>query len=419
MSLYRLLITLVWLPVALALLARVFTGRESFSDWLERAGLRTAKAPGRHVWIHAASNGELASARPVILALREADPDLNLLITTNSLSGRGMARGWGMPGVTARLAPLDTRWSAARLIRRCGIRGLIIIESEFWPNRIAAFSDRGLPVFVLGARLSRRSARTWRRLAPLARALQARITYLSPQDEGSRRRFLSLGAQSGQMGPVLNLKAFYTPPRDMVPDTSLRGVFDRETTWLAASTHPGEDEIVLDAHARLQKDWPGLQLIIAPRHPARGGEIGSLARRMGHPVAIRSEDDTPRPGAVYIADTLGEMPLWYQCAGISFVGGSLVDKGGHTPFEPAVFSSAILHGPDIRNFTAIYRRLDVSGAAIQVEDAATLREAVLQLRDTDRRAAMTRLAHETLDPPAHFDRIIAKLRAALSRQGAN
>ncbi|MDA7428499.1 3-deoxy-D-manno-octulosonic acid transferase [Primorskyibacter aestuariivivens] len=413
MLFYRLLITLLWLPVSMALLARVIAGREGFSDWLERVGLRNLSSGEPRLWLHAASNGELASARPVIFALRDADPALKLLVTTNSLSGRDMARDWDIPGVIAQLAPLDMRWSAARIIRRCRVRGLIIIESEFWPNRIAALSKRGLPVFVLGARLSRRSAQTWRRLAPLARELQARITYLSPQDEGSRRRFLSLGARTEQMGPVLNLKAFYAPPKDMLPDESLRNVFQPEDTWLAASTHPGEDKIVLDAHKRLQSDWPGLHLIIAPRHPARGGEIGSLARRMGFNVALRSEGDRPRRNAVYIADTLREMPLWYQCAGICFVGGSLAEKGGHTPFEPAVFSSAILHGPDVRNFTAIYRKLDVAGAAIQVEDAPSLRNAVLQLRDTDRREAMQRIAHDVLDQPAHLDTIIRELVRSL------
>lgn len=419
MLFYRLFITVLWLPVALALLARVITGRERFSDWSERVGLRSLASDEPRLWLHAASNGELASARPVLFALREADPSLKLLITTNSLSGREMARDWDIPGVIAQLAPLDTRWSAARIIRHCRIRGLIIIESEFWPNRIAALSDHRLPVFVLGARLSRRSARTWRRLAPLAQDLQARISYLSPQDEGSRRRFLSLGARSDQMGPVLNLKAFYAPPRDMVPVDSLRAVFRPETTWLAASTHPGEEEIVLEAHKRLQSDWPGLQLIVAPRHPKRGGEIGSLARRMGFGVAQRSEGDRPRQNTIYIADTMGEMPLWYQSAGISFVGGSLVEKGGHTPFEPAVFSSAILHGPDVRNFTAIYRKLDIAGAAIQVDDASSLRNAVLQLRDADRRNAMQRLAHEVLDPPAHFDTILDELLRSLPSGNAS
>ena len=414
MLFYRLFITLLWLPVALALLTRVFSGRERLSDWLERVGLRCLSSDEPRLWLHAASNGELESARPVIFALREADPSLKLLVTTNSLSGRDMARNWDISGVIAQLAPLDTRWSAARIVRRCRVQGLVIIESEFWPNRIAALSNRSLPVSVLGARLSRKSAQTWRRLASLARELQARITYLSPQDEGSRRRFLSLGARAEQMGPVLNLKAFYAPPKDMVPDDDLRAVFSAESTWLAASTHSGEEEIVLEAHKRLQSDWPDLQLIIAPRHPSRGGEIGSLARHKGFNVALRSEGDRPRQNAVYVADTMGEMPLWYQSADISFVGGSLVEKGGHTPFEPAVFSSAILHGPDVRNFTAIYRKLDIAGAAIQVDDASSLRSAVLQLRDADRRNAMQRVAHDTLDQPAHLDAITEELVRSLT-----
>lgn len=413
MFFYRVFITLFWLPVAALLFVRVLRGKERLSDWLERIGIGRVRGRSDHVWVHAASNGELASARPVLLALLERHPQLRVLITTNSVGGRALARSWEIEGLTARLAPLDTRWSARRLLSRYRVKGLIIIESEFWPNRIAAVSNRGLPVIVLGARLSRKSARVWRRLAHLARALQSRITYLSPQDNGSRRRFLRLGATQAQMGPVLDLKAFYEPFDGPEPDAALTQVFVPQTTWLAASTHAGEDEIVLEAHQRLKRDWPELQLIIAPRHPDRGADIAMMARNMGFDAAVRSAKDAPRPDAIYVADTLGEMPLWYQCAGVTFVGGSLVDKGGHTPFEPAAFDNALLHGPHVSNFKSIYGKLDVSGAAIKVEDATTLHNAVLHLRESDHRAAMLRLAGETLDQPAQLDEVLTKLQAAL------
>lgn len=413
MPLYRALLVLAWLPVVAILLLRVLRRRESLADWRQRSGLSIGGATGPHLWLHAASNGELISARPVLLALKGRHPDLKLLITTNSLSGRDLARGWAFDGLTARLAPVDSRWASALIIRRYDVRGHVLLESEFWPNRIAALAARGLPVFAIGARLSRRTAQSWRRVSRLAELVLAHLTLVSPQDAGSRRRLLQLGLSARQLGPVIDLKAFYAPPTDLTPAPDLTTAFPRNETWLAASTHEGEDAIVLDAHARLRAARPEARLIIAPRHPVRGASIAALARDAGMGVALRSAGDPPRPDAVYIADTLGEMPLWYALAGTTFIGGSLVEKGGHTPFEPAVFDSTLLHGPDTRNFTRIFRRLDVTGAAIQVSDAESLARALLQTRDPERRDTMRRMARDQLDHPADLDMVVGRISACL------
>ncbi|TNF23313.1 MAG: 3-deoxy-D-manno-octulosonic acid transferase [Rhodobacteraceae bacterium] len=413
MPLYRVVLSLAWVPVAALLLLRVVRGRESLADWCQRMGLSIGGAPGPHLWLHAASNGELISARPVLLALRARHPGLKLLVTTNSLGGRAMARGWALDGLTARLAPVDSRRASVRLIRRYDVRGHVLLESEFWPNRIAALAARGLPVFAIGARLSRRSAQAWRRVAWLADEVMGRLTLVSPQDDGSRRRLLQLGLTAGQLAPVLDLKAFYAPPGHLVPDAALRAAFARDETWLAASTHEGEDRIVLAAHALLRVARPETRLIIAPRHPERGPAIASLARAAGIEPALRSAGEAPGEDAVYIADTLGEMPLWYALAGTTFIGGSLVDKGGHTPFEPAVFDSTLLHGPDTSNFTRIFRRLDVTGAAIQVSDAESLARALRQTLDPERRDTMRRMARDQLDHPADLDTVVAAISARL------
>lgn len=414
MPLYRLFVCLAWVPVAALLLVRVFRGRERLSDWAQRTGLSIGRAEGAHLWLHAASNGELTSARPVLIALRQRHPDLKFLITTISLTGRDLALDWELDGLTARLAPLDTRWANVLMIRRYNLRAHVLLEAEFWPNRIFAFQARGLGVFAVGARLSRRTGHTWRRFARLAEQVLSRLDFVSPQDDGSRRRLLHLGLNHTQMGPVLDLKAFYSPPPDLSPDAALAGAFEREHTWLAASTHEGEDKVVLAAHKALLARHPEARLIIAPRHPNRGPEVAGLTRKAGLKVALRSTGDIPRRDAVYVADTLGEMPLWYKLAGTTFIGGSLVDKGGHTPFEPAVFDSVLLHGPDTRNFTRIFRRLDVSGAAIQVETAEDLTRALIKLRDPDRRAAMRRMARGQLDQPADLDTVIDRISASLA-----
>jgi len=236
---------------------------------------------------------------------------------------------------------------------------------------------------------------------------------VSPQDEGSRRRLAELGLTPGQMTAVLDLKAFYVPPAGLTLDPDLRRAFDRDATWLAASTHEGEDEIVIAAHAALLTQRPEARLIIAPRHPRRGAEIAAMVRAADLPAALRSRGDAPREHAVYIVDTIGEMPLWYQLAGTTFIGGSLVEKGGHTPFEPAVFDSTLLHGPDTSNFTRIYRMLDVAGAAIQVSTAEELARALIQVRHADRRDAMRRKAHEQLDQPTDLAEVVTRILAAL------
>lgn len=413
LPLYRLAVSVAWPLVALALLARVISGRERLADWAQRTGLSLGRAEGAHLWVHAASNGELTSARPVILALHDLRPDLKFLITSNSLTARDLAQTWGLPGLTARLAPFDTRWSAAGLCRRYDVIGHVLLEAEFWPNRVTTLADRGLPVMAIGARLSMRTAQSWRKLGTLPRQMLSRLSFVSAQDDGSRRRLRDLGLTAEQCAPVLDLKAFYVPPTGLTIDPKLQAAFDRDATWLAASTHQGEDEIVIAAHARLLRRRPETQLIIAPRHPRRGDEIAALVREAGLAVTQRSQGQPPRPGAVYIADTLGEMPLWYQLAGTTFIGGSLVEKGGHTPFEPAVFDSTLLHGPDTSNFTRIFRMLDVAGAAIQVDTAEELSRALLQVRDPDRRDAMRRKAHEQLDEPADLAEVLTRMLAVL------
>lgn len=413
MLLYRVIITLLWGPAALGLLLQVLRGQETFGDWLERLGLRMGRVAGSHVWIHAASNGELASAKPLVLALCAARPDLKLLITTNSVSGRSLARKWQLSGVTAQLAPIDTFWAARGLKNRFGIVGLMILESEFWLNRIAVMARNQAPVFVMGARLSKSTARSWARFGLLTQALQTRLSYLSPQDRRSRQRFLALGFPQKKLGPLLDLKSHYLPPDNMTPEGDLTEVFARDATWLAASTHAEEDEIVLRAHRLLKESWPDLQLILAPRHPRRGDAIADLIRERGFDLARRSADEPPRKDAVYLVDTLGEMPLWYQLAGTSFIGGSLVDAGGHTPFEPAAFDSTILHGPFVRNFADTYRQLDHGGSALRVRNAQELCNAVLATRDPKRQEIMRHRArqimHSSTDIRSELDRFLKQL----------
>lgn len=365
---------------------------------------------GPLIWLHAASNGELTAARPVIAALRAALPESRLLITANSLTGRNLAGGWALPATATRLAPHDDGATVARFLDTVRPAALIVIENELWPNRLTQAQARGIPVFCLAARLSQRSAGRWG-LAPglAARVMQA-IRWLAPQDDASRNRFRALGLPEDRLGPTMVLKSAVTAtPADPLPHP-------RAATLLAASTHEGEEEIVLAAFARARRTRRDLHLILAPRHTRRRDAVEAAIRAADLPFATRSRGAEPDAGtAVYLADTLGEMDRWYAGAGMTFVGGSLVDRGGHTPFEPAAHGSAILTGPHVANAAPAYAALFAANAARRVTDSETLAAAILALADPAAQAAQAEAARAAL-APFTAETAIAAYLAAFARE---
>lgn len=412
MILYRLLISLATPVVALGLIWRILRGRESWSIVAERLGGRAPAGPA--LWLHGASNGELTSARPFIDRVLARWPGAQLVITTNTVTGRALVVGWDYDRVSVRLAPLDHRLILTRFLRRVRPAALIVIENELWPNRFAMCKARNIPVILVGARMSARAAGRWQKLAALTRPMARAISWASAQDDSSADALRSLGITDGRLGPVVNLKAgVELPPVDAAQLSDLQKVFMRDTTVLAASTHEGEELLVLQAFAAARPQIPSLRLILAPRHPRRATEIRSLLADMGLLFATRSLGETPGPDTpVYLTDTMGDMSLWYRLAGITFVGGSLVNKGGHTPFEPAQAGTAILHGPHLSNFATAYATLLRSGGARQVEDAASLGLAMIDLTDPETRNRMTEAAARALmSGPASLDPLLDAVAA--------
>ncbi|MBL8563022.1 MAG: 3-deoxy-D-manno-octulosonic acid transferase [Gemmobacter sp.] len=314
------------------------------------------------IWFHGASNGELTSARRVIEGLRAARPDLPIVVTSNSWTARAMVAAWAMPGVSARLAPLDTPGAVAAFRKRWQPGALIFVENELWPERIAQMAAQG-PVVCLGARMSAGSARNWRRVAPgLIGGMLGRIALLSAQDAASEARFLALGLPSGRLGPRLMLKAGLVAQPAALPFTPPH---PRARILLAASTHEGEEAVILRAFAQARAQFD--LLILAPRHPRRSAEVAAAIRAESLPFATRSAGEVPGPEtAVYLADTLGEMPGWYAMAGATVIGGTFGPAGGHTPYEPAAQGSAILHGPGVANFTEAFAALAAAQATLPV-----------------------------------------------------
>lgn len=397
MLIYRFAISLF----AIATLMR--TPRDERGDRLGHG--QGAQQP--HIWWHAASVGELVSTRAVLERLLAERPDLHVLVTTNTATAQDELRRWHLPRVSGRLAPLDLAWVTARMMRRWHVVVHVSLEAELWPNRVLKCPG---PVILLGARFSAKTAKGWRKLPAFARLILDRVSYVSAQDAASADRLVTLGLPAAKLGPTVSLKAFYEP-RLPKADETVDGAFDRTKTWLAASTHAGEEDIILDAHLRARRDDPDLTLILAPRHPDRGDAIAGMIAARGLDVARRSRGDAPRPGAVYLADTMGEMPRWYAAAGRVFVGGSLVDRGGHTPYEPAAFDTALIHGPDVANFAAAYEQ--VGDHVVQIGDADGLARALAALRDPDEQIRAGKAAATALRPIGDIDRVVKDVLALL------
>jgi len=321
------------------------------ADWRERLALSGPEAAPGGIWLHAASVGELNSVQVLAEALAR---DFPLVVTTNSLTGRDLARRLGYP---CALAPLDLPQAVGRFLDRVRPAVLVTVENELWPNRSAMAAARGVAQVVVGARISARSAARWGRLPGLIGPMLARIDALSAQDAGSEARLLALGLRVGALTPRLNLKLL--APARVEPGEDGP---ERARTVLAASTHEGEDAAMLDAWAAARAAVPGLRLILAPRHPERGDAVAALIAGRGLDFARRSQGGGP-VAPLLLADTLGEMAGWYHAAGICITGGSFADHGGHTPWEPAAWRCAILHGPHVANHAGDYADLEAAGAA--------------------------------------------------------
>lgn len=371
---------------------RVARGKEEASRLAEREGFGAARPEGPLVWLHAASVGETQSALPLIGAMTAARPDLSALLTTGTVTAARLIAARAPERVIHRYAPLDVpRWVARFLDGWRPDLG-VFVESELWPNLIEAASARGVPLALVNARMSARSARFWRLSGGAGQRLLSRFALIAAQGEADAARFAALGARPLAWG---NLKHAAPPlPADSAELAALTAALAGRVAWIAASTHPGEEEAALAAHRALAPRIPGLLTILAPRHPERGADVAALAA--GLPLARRSLGEAPGPETqVLLFDTIGELGLAYRLARVAFVGGSLVPRGGQNPVEPARLGLPVLVGPRHANFAETVAALRDAGALAVLPDAAALAPAlsdVLTDEATRRRMAEAGLA---------------------------
>ena len=397
---------------------RLRTGHEIAGRTAERRGHASGpRPPGRLVWIHAASLGELSSVLPVVARL--ASPALSVLLTTATASAAGLAARWIQTTGTAaavrhRMVPFDVpRW-VGRFLDGWRPDAAVFVESELWPNTVRLCRERAIPLALLNARLSDRSARRWARLPGFARHLLAAFDPVWARSAEDAARLARLGVHADRIG---DLKASAPPLAvDEGALALLSGVLGSRPRLLAASTHEGEEVLLARVHARLARHHPGLVTIIAPRHPARGAEIA--ASLGGAPR--RALGDVPlEQGGVWIADTFGELGLFYRLCPIVFLGRSLGgDGGGQNPWEPARLGCAVVTGRSTRNFREPVRLLEAAGGLVVVDDENGLERAVAALLADGERAAGVGRAARAAASVASSDLVAAAARMIASRAGA-
>ncbi len=343
----------------------------------ERRGEATRPRPqGPLVWCHAASVGESLSLLPLIQQMGRARGDLSFLITSGTQTSADILSTRLPDRTQHQFAPLDSRAYIRRFLAHWRPDAAIFVESELWPNMLRETRASGAALALVNARLSDRSFRHWQRFRGTAQFLLNLFDLIHCQDDRTAAHLQALGAAHAQAG--VNLKSVADPlPCDARALAALRQGIGARPVWLAASTHPGEEEIVLAAHRRLRDTHPDALLVLAPRHPDRAEAIKALIAEAGLGMSQRSAGQAPDPArAVYLADTLGEMGLWYSLCPVTVLCGSFTDVGGHNPYEPAQAGSFVVHGPHYANFAPAYRALDQAGAGLQVASAEAIAAAL-------------------------------------------
>jgi 3-deoxy-D-manno-octulosonic-acid transferase len=414
--LWRLAYTLLAHAVLpIAFLRSLWKGRKQpgyLRNFAERFGRYPARPDRPVIWLHAVSVGETRAAEPLVKALESAYPDHRILLTTLTPTGRETSRQAFGDRVLRCYLPYDVPWAIAAFLRHYRPHLGALLETELWPNLIHACHRRAIPLFLVNARLSERSARGYGRVARLTRAALRELAGVAAQSAADAQRLRALGARHVEV--TGNLKFDRGPqPEDFARAQHLRALFGAQRpVFVAASTREGEEELVLEALAHLPA---ALLTVIVPRHVQRFDAVAGLLTRRGLRIQRRSDDQPIRPDTqIVLGDSMGELFAYYGACDLAFIGGSLLPLGGQNLLEACAVGKPVLIGPHTFNFAEATRLAVEAGAAIRVPDAAGLGEALAQLlREPARREAMGRAGLEMMEQhQGATQRTLALLRAA-------
>lgn len=338
---------------------------------------------GQPVWVHAVSVGETLAAVPLIKHLLSSYPDTPILLTTTTPTGSEQVTRLFGDQVLHVYMPYDMNGVIKRFLRRVRPRLLVVMETELWPNLFHHCAQQHIPVIVANARMSARSAQGYARFSTLTARTLAEVAVIAAQSDADAERFIALGAGREQVQVTGSVKFDISLPDGLLDQGAAlrRDLFGQaRPVWLAASTHAGEDELVLQAFAELRQHQPDALLLLVPRHPERFDSVAELCRQQGYEVVRRSEG---RPctatTAVFVGDSMGELLLFLATADLCYMGGSLVPVGGHNLLEPAAVGLPVVFGPHMFNFATISQMFLERGAARQVKDSGELARVVTEL----------------------------------------
>ncbi len=352
------------------------------------------KRRSKTIWLHALSVGEVTSAVPLVAGLRQKYPAATIIVSVTTGTGRKVADA--LLGTTAdRIidGPLDLLPVVRLFINRIRPDLFILVETDFWPNLLTCLNRRGIPALLVNGRVSQQSMARYRRLCFFFLPMFQCFSFLCMQTEGDRDKMAMLGISPDRLPALGNLK-FATPAGASHGTVAMKAVLlpKNRIILIAGSTHPGEEQLLLDSYVRLRSRHPELFLVLAPRDSKRAGEVQTLAGERGLTAALRSAG-TFQPADIFILDTIGELVEFYALADLAFVGGSLVKKGGHNPIEPAAMAIPVLFGPNMEDFSEIAETLIAEGGAAKIGDPRRLTRIINDLLDSpDQRSRMGQAA---------------------------
>jgi len=372
---------LLYFLVPFALLKLLYRGLRApdyLKRWPERFGFFPHKITQPSIWIHAVSVGELQAAIPVINALQIRYPDTPIVVTSTTPTGLARAQAVFADRIITGHIPYDLPGALRRFLTRTQPKIVIIMETELWPNLFEQCKQRKIPVAVVNARLSERSARGYQRFSTLTQFILQRISWVAAQNKADGQRFLQLGLPPERLTITGNVKFDQTVQATAVEQGKiLKATFGSRSVWIAASTHQGEDEHVLASFSELKRHHSSLLLILVPRHPERFNSVADLCARQNWHVVRRSlKQAVSKNTDVLLGDTMGELMTLFAASDVVYMGGSLVPTGGHNMIEPIALGLPIITGPHTFNFAQITQQLIELKAAQQIKNVNELTRAV-------------------------------------------
>ena len=387
MSLPRLIYSaLLYFLLPLILLRLLIKSRKNKGYRLritERLGsVKTHPKDKKVIWLHAVSVGEAIAAKPLIKRLLQDHPDYALLITSTTPTGLATVKKLFSNQVIQSYFPYDLPSLIQRFMARVDPQLLIIVETEIWPNLYAACAKKNIPLLLVNARLSSKSTRQYLRLKPLVSETLSYATLIAVRSKEDKQHFLSLGASVEKIELTGNIKFDIVVKKEVEKQAKLlkKQWGEKRFVWVAASTHAGEDKIILAIFKRLKQSFPTLLLIIVPRHPERFDDVYQLLTTSHYSVQKRSDEARFQADVdIILGDSMGEMLLWYATANIAFIGGSLVQTGGHNPLEATVLGTPVISGPHTFNFNDIYPPLCHAQIAWIEQDATHIQQRIIKI----------------------------------------